>query len=87
MNDVFEKLEKFYEGEMKILYKKHGLKKSGDGPGGKFNGPKIKFLIKENLLELEEILPTEEKVFVTYLKNFEQNFYSLYQIFNLNIST
>ena len=95
---------------MKILYKKHGLKKSGKGPGGKFNCSKIKHLIKEETLtELEKVLPAEENVFVTYLRsirelhrvcissnfdlheaevtlfNFEQNFYSLYQLFNLNM--
>ena len=53
INDVFEKLENNHEEEMKILNKKHGLKKSGDGPGGKFNGPKIENFIKEeNLTEL-----------------------------------
>ena len=96
---------------MKNHYKKHGLKKSGDGPGGKFNGPKVKHLIKEeNLEELETMLPSEENIFVTYLRsirelhkvcitsnfsldeaevalfNFEQNFYTLYQLFQLNMT-
>ena len=47
LNDVFEKLEKNHEDKMKTHYKKHGLKKSGHGPDGKFNGPKVKHLIKE----------------------------------------
>ena len=58
---------------MKAQYKKDGLKKSGDGPGRKFNGPRVKHLIKEeNLTELETMLPTEEHVFVTYLRSIRE---------------
>ena len=53
--------------------KKHGLKKSGDGPGGKFNGPKVKHIIKDTTLEeLEQILPNEEILFISYLRSIRE---------------
>ena len=43
---------------MNTFYSIHNLKKSGEGPGGKFNGPSIKYILREeNLSELEESLP------------------------------
>ena len=51
-NDVLECLEKFFPLEIQKFYKEHNLKKSGEGPGGKFNGPSIKFILREeNLCE------------------------------------
>ena len=47
------------------------MKKSGQGPGGKFNGPSIKYLLKEkSLLDLEATLPTFSvaKDFTDYLR-------------------
>ena len=41
------------------FYRKHNLKKSGEGPGGKFNGPSIKYILKDKVLnDLESKLPT-----------------------------
>ena len=55
VNDALELLEKMYPIEMKEeFYIKHNMKKSGQGPGGKFNGPSIKYFLKEKvLLDLE----------------------------------
>ena len=33
---------------MSEFYKKHCLNKSGEGPGGKFNGPSIKYILRED---------------------------------------
>ena len=41
VNQVVEALEKIHKEEMEAFYKKHNLKKSGDGPGGKFYGPSL----------------------------------------------
>ena len=39
------------------FYPKLHLKKSGQGPGGKFNGPSIKNILKDEFLKLlEELL-------------------------------
>ena len=73
INDALELLEKLHPEEFKKFYKKHGLKKSGDGPGGKFNGPKVKHIIKEKTLdELENILPKEEYIFISYLRSIRE---------------
>ena len=53
------------------FYVKHNMKKSGQGPGGKFNGPSIKYLLKEkSLFDLEATLPTFSvaKDFTDYLR-------------------
>ena len=58
---------------MKNFYFKHGLKKSGDGPGGKFNGPKIRYLIREEVLEeLQGILPEVEEPFIIYFRSLKE---------------
>ena len=55
---------------MNMTYKINNLKKSGNGPGGKFNGPKIKLLISEDKLEeLDNVLPAEASPFITYLRS------------------
>ena len=47
----------------------YSLKKSGLGPGGKFNGPKVKHLMSEKVLEeLENILPSEGAPFVSFIR-------------------
>ena len=47
---------------MQEFYPKHNLKKSGGGPGGQFNGPAIKAILKEEyLIVLEIILPNFEE--------------------------
>ena len=51
------------------FYKKHNLSKTGEGPGGKFNGPSIKYILREDkLYELDELLPTEAAPFFNYLR-------------------
>ena len=62
VNDVMDKLETLYPCEMvEEFYKVNHLKKSGEGPGGKFNGPSIKHVLKEETLSnLEETLPNYE---------------------------
>ena len=68
--DVLECFEKFYPLEIKKFYKEHNLKKSGEGPGGKFNGPSIKFILREeNLCELEAELIEEASPFLSYLRS------------------
>ena len=50
---------------MDFYYQKNNLKKSGDGPGGIFNGPKCKFIISEEGLEdLENYLPYETAPYI-----------------------
>ena len=54
------------------FYKKHNLKKSGEGPGGKFNGPSIKYFLQERVLnDLETKLPTYSIAvdFTTYFRS------------------
>ena len=69
-NDALECLEKFFPSEMNKFYKDHNLKKSGEGPGGKFNGPSIKFILREeNLCELEAELIEDACPFISYLRS------------------
>ena len=60
VNDALEILEKMYPVEMiDEFYQKHNLKKSGEGPGGKFNGPSIKYILQDKVLnDLETKLLT-----------------------------
>ena len=60
VNLVVDKLEELYPCEMSDeLYPKLHIKKSGEGPGGKFAGPSCKKILKEESLDLlEQILPT-----------------------------
>ena len=55
-NDALECMEeKSFPEVMGAFYKENNLSKTGEGPGGKFNGPSIKFLLREeSLLQLEE---------------------------------
>ena len=57
---MLELLEELYPVEMKEeFYLRHNLKKSGEGPGGKFNEPSIKYVLREEVLkDLESTLPT-----------------------------
>ena len=66
-NDVLEKMEEVYDEQMELFYKVHCLKKTGEGAGGKFNGPSIKTVFK-NLKDLEDMLPMEGFDFVEYLQ-------------------
>ena len=52
------------------FYGKHHLKKSGEGPGGKFNGPSVKYILKEESLKaIGIVLPDFEEAlhFTNYL--------------------
>ena len=54
------------------FYKRHCLSKTGEGPGGKFNGVSIKYILDEKILEdLEATLPTYEVAvdFTNYLRS------------------
>ena len=51
------------------------MKKSGEGPGGNFNGPSIRFILKEeNLIDLETILPNFEDTlhFTDFLRSIRE---------------
>jgi hypothetical protein len=72
-NDLMESLEKCYPTNLKSFYEKHSLKKNGQGPGGKFHGPSIKYILKEEtLLDLEGSLPAEGGSFINYMKSIKQ---------------
>ena len=72
-NDILEKMENLWPVEMKEeFYAKHHLSKSGGGPGGQFDGPSIKHILKEeSLIDLEIILPSIEQTlhFTNYLRS------------------
>ena len=60
-NDCLEKMEYHWGDAMNSFYKKHALKKSGQGIGGKFNGADINFIMKDlHLQELQENLKLKE---------------------------
>ena len=55
-NDALEKLEVKFPLEMKSFYVFHCLNKTGEGLGGKFNGPSIKTVLT-SLDDLEKQFP------------------------------
>ena len=58
---------------MEAFYKNHNLKKSGDGPGGKFNGPNCKFIVsEEGLIDLENNLLFETAAFIALLRSIKE---------------
>ena len=65
-----------YPVEMKEeFYLRHNFKKSEEGPGGKFNGPSIKYILKETVLEdLESTLPnfSIDEQFTNYLRSIRE---------------
>ena len=69
-------LEELYPVEMKDeFYVRHNLRKSGEGPGGKFNGPSIKYVLREEVLkDLESTLPTFSiaEQFSNYLRSIRE---------------
>ena len=73
MNNGVELLTKLYPNQLKLYYKEHNLRKSGDGPGGKFNGPSTKHIIgwskDENLQNLRQRLSDEAEPFIRYFKS------------------
>ena len=59
-NDALDKMEFYWKEVIEDFYKRHALKKSGQGAGGKFNGKDIKLIFKDsNLEELSNMLPVE----------------------------
>lgn len=73
VNDVFDLLEENFPNELKTFYEKYHLKKSGQGPGGKFHGPSIKQILREDCLNnLLTIIPTEAKQFTDYLRSIRE---------------
>ena len=56
-NDACDCLERNFGSEMMKYYSENPLKKSGQGPGGKYNGPSIKYILQE------EVLVSLEKLF------------------------
>ena len=54
--------------EMKYFYLTKHLNKTGEGVGGKFNGPSIKTVLK-NTEDLENHLPETAGPFITYLNS------------------
>ena len=75
-NDACDCLEKHFPVEMSEFYEKNHLKKSGQGPGGKFNGPSIKFIIQEDSIsQLEELLPIEASAFFSYMRSIRELHY------------
>ena len=71
VNDALYKLKEHYDEEMELFYRNHCLNKTGEGPGGKFNGPSIKIVLK-NLKNLEDILPSEGFPFIEYLQSIKE---------------
>ena len=68
-NDVCDCLERHFSTEMLEFYAENHLKKSGQGPGGKFNGPSIKYNLREDvLIILENKLPVSASSFINYFR-------------------
>ena len=62
--------EKHFGSEMIQFYSENHLKKSGQGPGGKFNGPSIKYILQEEVLvSLENNLLVSASSFINYLRS------------------
>ena len=53
---------------MKIFYLRHHQNKTGEGAGGKFNGPSLKTVLK-NLDDLEDELPESASSFIDYFES------------------
>ena len=68
VNDVLENMEARWPNEMKKLYEKYCLKKTGEGPGGKFNGPSLKCILKENTIQYLERNLSNPEVSIHYLE-------------------
>ena len=70
-NDALDKLKEEFSLDMNIYYLRHFLNKTGEGPGGKFNGPSVKTVLK-NLDDLAEQLPEEAGSFINYLDSIKK---------------
>ena len=72
-NDTVECLEENFPVEMASFYKKHNLSKSREEPGGKFNGPSMKFILREETRpEVSEADPGNQKVTRSKVSNFSK---------------
>ena len=82
-----------------MFYERHNLKKRGEGPGGQFNGPSIKYILQEHILkDLESTLPSTSGAleYTDYLrsirevhsmctaKNLDPNYKSIIETFSNN---
>ena len=57
------------------FYANHNLKKSGGGPGGQFNGPRVKYISREDVVvDIEATLLTFEEAiyFTNYLRTIRE---------------
>ena len=64
--------------EIKGFSKRHYLSKTGEGPGGKLNGPCIQFVLKYKVLTtLEESIPESSSPFFNYLRSIKYGYPSL----------
>ena len=62
-------METLWPEQMNKTYQSNNLQKSGDGPGGKLIGPKIKHIIHEKTLEeIEDLLPAEASPVITSIR-------------------
>ena len=72
-NDCIDLLEKVFPEEVNLFFKKYHLTRSGQGVGGKFNGPSVKLILKEeSLTDLEDMIPNEGHDFISYLKSIRE---------------
>ena len=75
VNDVLSKMEQIWPLEMESFYSKNHLKKCGEGPGGQFNGPSIKYIIQErSLICLQAMVEIQTDLikFIEYLRAIAQ---------------
>ena len=72
-NDCIDLLEKVFPEEVNLFFKKYHLTRSGKGVGGKFDGPSVKLILKEeSLTDLEDMIPNEGHDFISYLKSIRE---------------
>ena len=72
-NDSLDRMEFYWSEQMEEFYKKHSLKKAGQGPGGKFNGKDIRLIFQDsNLEQLRSMLPVEAEPFLNYLRSIRE---------------
>ena len=72
-NDALDKMEFYWKDIMIEFYRKKALKKSGQGPGGKFNGVDIRLIFKDsNLIQLANMLPVEAEPFINYFRSIKE---------------
>ena len=72
--NLFDLMEKVFSKEkVTDFYRRHNEKRSGDAPGGKFDGKAIKNLRSEEASEdLKQNFPAEKEPFVQLLRNLRE---------------